>query len=79
MSDFMSHFNTIPDPRVERCKRHALMDILFLFISAVLCGAEGWEDIEDFGHARLDWLKKYFPFENGIPKHDTLARALKSS
>ena len=76
MSDFMSHFNTIPDPRIERCKRHALMDILFLSISAVLCGAEGWEEIEDFGHARLDWLKKYFPFEKGIPKHDTIARVL---
>ena len=72
----MSHFNNIPDPRIERCKRHALMDILFLSISAVLCGAEGWEDIEDFGHARLDWLKKYFPFKNGIPKHDTIARVL---
>jgi len=76
MSDFMSHFNDIPDPRIERCKRHALMDILFLSISAVLCGAEGWEEIEDFGHARLDWLKKYFLFENGIPKHDTIARVL---
>jgi len=76
VSDFMSNFNTIPDPRIERCKRHALMDILFLSISAVLCGAEGWEEIEDFGHARLDWLKKYFPFENGIPKHDTIARVL---
>lgn len=76
MSDFMSHFSNIPDPRVERCKRHELMDILFLSISAVLCGAEGWEEIEDFGHARLDWLKKYFPFEEGIPKHDTIARVL---
>ena len=76
MSDFMSHFSEVVDPRIERCKQHALLDILFLSISAVLCGADGWEEIEDFGRARLDWLKKYFPYENGIPKHDTIARVL---
>lgn len=52
------------------------MDILFLSISAVLSGAEGWEDIEDFGHAKTDWLKKYLPFDKGIPRHDTIARVL---
>lgn len=72
----MSYFSSMPDPRMKRCRQHELMDILFLSISAVLCGAEGWEDIEDFGHARLDWLKKYFPFENSIPTHDTIARVL---
>lgn len=75
-ADFMSHFSQIPEPRIERCKRHELMDILFLSISAVLCGAEGWEEIEDFGHARLDWLRQYFPYTNGIPRHDTIARVL---
>ncbi len=54
MTDFMSHFSSIPEPRIERCRRHELMDIIFLFICAALCGAEGWEEIEDFGHARLD-------------------------
>ena len=76
MNDFMSHFSQIPEPRIERCRRHELMDILFLSICAVLCGAEGWEEIEDFGKVRLDWLRRYFPFENGIPKHDTIARVL---
>ncbi len=75
-ADFMSHFSRIPDPRIERCKRHDLMDILFLSISAVLCGAEGWEEIEDFGKARVAWLRQYFPYANGIPKHDTIARVL---
>lgn len=75
-ADFMSHFRSIPDPRIERCKRHELLDILFLSISAVLCGAEGWEEIEDFGRARLAWLQGYFPYRNGIPKHDTIARVL---
>ena len=51
--------------------------ILFLLaISAVISGAEGWEDIEDFGHLKLDWLRQYRPFEAGIPRHDTIARVV---
>jgi len=75
-ANFLKHFSTIQDPRIERCKRHELMDILFLSVCAVLSNAEGWEDIEDFGHIKLDWLRKYLPFANGIPKHDTIARVL---
>jgi predicted transposase YbfD/YdcC len=75
-NNFIIHFSIIEDPRIERCKRHALVDILFLSVCAVLSGAKGWEDIEDFGIAKLYWLKKYLPFENGIPKHDTIARVL---
>ena len=73
---FLKHFNSITDPRIERCKKHELIDILLLAISAVLSGAEGWEDIEDFGHLKLDWLKRYGSFDAGIPKHDTIARVV---
>ena len=73
---FLKHFNSITDPRIERCKKHELIDILLLAISAVLSGAEGWEDIEDFGHLKLDWLKKYGAFNEGIPRHDTIARVI---
>lgn len=75
-ANFLKHFATIEDPRIERCKRHELMDILFLSVCAVLSNAEGWEDIEDFDHIKLDWLRKYLPFANGISKHDTIARVL---
>lgn len=51
---FLKHFNSIKDPRIKRCKKHNLLDILLLAISAVLSDAEGWEDIEDFGHVKLD-------------------------
>lgn len=54
---FLKHFNSITDPRIERCKKYDLLGTLLLAISAVLSGAEGWEDIEDFGHLKLDWLK----------------------
>ncbi|MGL4826204.1 MAG: ISAs1 family transposase, partial [Vibrionaceae bacterium] len=73
---FLQHFAYISDPRIERCKKHNLLDILFLAISAVMSGSEGWEDIEDFGHIKLDWLRQYRPFEAGIPRHDTIARVI---
>tara|TARA_B100000700_G_C15044636_1_gene857232 strand:- start:1618 stop:2754 length:1137 start_codon:yes stop_codon:yes gene_type:complete len=73
---FLKHFNSITDPRIERCKKHELIDILLLAISAVISGAQGWEDIEDFGHLKLDWLKKYGAFNAGIPRHDTIARVM---
>lgn len=73
---FLQHFEAIEDPRIDRCKRHELLDIILLAVSAVLSGAEGWEQIEDFGIHRLDWLRRYRPFEYGIPRHDTIARVI---
>ena len=73
---FLKHFNSITDPRIERCKKHELIDILLLAISAVISGAQGWEDIEDFGHLKLDWLKRYGAFNAGITRHDTIARVI---
>jgi hypothetical protein len=55
MSDFISRFSSIPEARIERCRKHALLDILSLSISTILCGANDWEVIEDFGREKLDW------------------------
>ena len=73
---FLTHFDSVSDPRIERCKKHNLMDILLLAISAVMSGSEGWEDIENFGHIKLDWLRQYGSFEAGVPRHDTIARVM---
>ncbi len=73
---FLQDFQAIEDPRIDRCKRHELLDIILLAVSAVLSGAEGWEQVEDFGTHRLDWLRRYRPFEYGIPRHDTIARII---
>ena len=43
-------------------------------ISGVLCGAEDWVNISEFGNTQLEWLRKYLPFNNGVPSHDTLGR-----
>lgn len=71
-------FAEVVDPRVERTKLHALSDILTLAVLAVIAGAEGWEDIEEFGHSKHRWLKQYLPLENGIPSHDTISRVFRS-
>lgn len=70
------HFEELEDPRQEVKVEHKLSDIILLCISALLCGAEGWHDIEIFGQARLEWLKKYGSFEKGIPVDDTIARVM---
>lgn len=69
-------FSTLEDPRVERHKRHQLLDIIILTICAVISGAEGWEAIERFGEAKIDWLRKWIELENGIPSHDCIARVM---
>lgn len=71
----LTHLATIDDPRRDINKRHDLLDILFLTVSGVLSGAEGWKDIKDFGDEKLEWLRQYRPFSNGIPVDDTIARS----
>ena len=69
-----SHFHSIDEPRQASKITYPLFDVLFLTIAAVIAGAEGWEDIEDFGRCHLDWLKQHGDFSLGIPVHDTIAR-----
>jgi len=69
-TNFLSHFAKLKDPRDDKNKRYPLMEILFLTIAAVVSGAEGWEDVEEFGKAKIDWLRRFFPYANGVPLHD---------
>ena len=73
----VDNFSTIEDPRIDRHKLHALIDILFLAIFARLSGMDGWEEIEEFGESKLAWLRSWLPFANGIPSHDTISRVLR--
>ncbi len=72
--DLMNSLSAIYDPRQPWKVEHKLTDILILIICAVIAGCEDWEEIDDFGNERLDWLKKYGGFENGVPLHHTIAR-----
>ncbi|MBD6620178.1 ISAs1 family transposase [Komarekiella sp. 'clone 1'] len=68
------HFAQMEDPRVDRTKRHKLVDILTIAICAVICGADSWVAIELYGCTKYEWLKTFLELPNGIPSHDTFAR-----
>jgi predicted transposase YbfD/YdcC len=68
------HFSKVSDPRVDRTKDHKLIDMIAIAICAVICGAEGWVDMELFGKSKLPWLKTFLELPNGIPSHDTFGR-----
>ena len=72
------HFSQVSDPRIERMKEHKLIDMIAIAICAVICGAEGWTDIENFGNSKLPWLKTFLELPNGIPSHDTFGRSMTS-
>lgn len=72
-NNFLSHFSGVIDPRQNtHNKRHLLSDILVLTILAVLCGAQTWTGVEEFGEAKEEWLKTFLKLPHGIPSHDTL-------
>lgn len=73
-TSFLDHFSELPDPRLDRQKYHSLMDILFISVSAVICGATSFVDMEDFGKAKIDWFRERLELANGIPSHDTFGR-----
>ena len=68
------HFGDLKDPRIDRCKRHQLLDILVIAICAVICGADDWVEVEAFGNAKLAWFKTFLALPHGIPSHDTFGR-----
>lgn len=72
--DLMDCLAELNDPRIDRTKKHALIDIIFIAITATLCGAKTWVDISDFGEAKIEYFSKFLDLKNGIPSHDTFRR-----
>lgn len=68
------YFGQLPDPRAERAKRHDLLEILIIAVCGVICGADSWVDIEEFGKAKEEWFRTFLELPNGIPSHDTFGR-----
>ena len=64
----------IHDPRVIGRTDHDLVDVLVLALCAVMAGADGWDDIEDWGLENEPMLRQYLRLRNGIPGHDTIRR-----
>ena len=67
-------FAELEDPRMNRTKKHSLSDILTLSICAVICGADGWVQVEEFGSCKEEWFRTFLDLPHGIPSHDTLGR-----
>ncbi len=71
---FMDDISHIPDPRKDQGKRFSFAEIFLCSLLATLCGADGWQDIEHYGRANLDFLRCFFPFTHGAPSDDTIRR-----
>ena len=71
IASIIHHFSSIENPRVDRQKKHQLQDIFFIALCAVICGADNWVAIEEFGKAKIDWFTKLLGLQHGIPAHDT--------
>ena len=70
-ASIMDYFETLEDPRIDRCKRHKLLDIIAIAICAVICGADSWVYIELFGKSKEEWFRTFLELPNEIPSHDT--------
>lgn len=78
LHSFFDTFDRLEDPRIERTKLHSLPDILFATVCGVIAGCDGWSDIESFCQERLEYLRQYRPFTNGIPSDDTFRRVFRA-
>lgn len=76
MDRFEAWFSDLPDPRAANV-RHDLVEVVFIALSAVLCGAEDCTDMADFARARQDWLETILDLPHGVPSHDTFSRVFR--
>ena len=73
-ASIVAHFQTLKDPRIERTKKHLLLDILVIAVCTLLTGGEGFQDMEFFGKSKHVWLQTFLALPHGIPSHDTFGR-----
>jgi predicted transposase YbfD/YdcC len=70
----LDHFANLTDPKIDRTKEHKLIDILTIAICGMICGADNWVAMEQYGNSKQEWLKQFLELPNGIPSHDTISR-----
>lgn len=68
------YFKDLPDPRIKRTRKHKLLDIIIIATCGIICGADTWTEIEEFGKVKEEWLRQFLELPNGIPSHDTFGR-----
>src|SRR5207237_6276831 len=74
LEQLRERFSALGDPRIDRTKLHELLDIITIAICAVICGADDWVEIEQFGNDKRAFFDKFLVLQNGIPSHDTFGR-----
>ncbi|MFM2067637.1 MAG: hypothetical protein RLZZ584_2546 [Pseudomonadota bacterium] len=67
-------FDDLPDPRVSARCAYPLQELLLVALCAVTCGADDWVNVALWGDSKLDWLRRFLPFEAGVASHDTFSR-----
>lgn len=70
----LEYFEGLPDPRLDRTRRHKLVDILTIGLCSILTGGENFTDMEFYGRLKQNWLRTFLELPNGIPSHDTINR-----
>ena len=70
-ASIMACFASLEDPRIERSKRHKLLDIIAIAICTTICGADSWVFVELFGRSKEEWFRTFLELPGGIPSHDT--------
>jgi len=76
LDSIVKHFESLPDPRHQRNRRHLLIDVITLAVCGVIVGCPGPSAIEQWAKAKEDWLKKLLALPNGIPSRDCIRRVL---
>ena len=70
-----AYFAELDDPRTGPAILHRLIDIVVIALCAVICGADEWVEVEQFGQAKYAWSKRFLELPHGIPSHDTFGPA----
>ena len=69
-----THFENVTDPRVNRGRNHDLLEMVFITLTAAICGAQGWADVERFAKSKREWFLRFIRLPFGVPSHDTFGR-----
>lgn len=73
-NSIQEHFGDLPDPRRAQGRRHRLSDMIVIAVTAVICCADSWSDVADFGNAKMKWFKTFLDLPHGVPCCDTFER-----
>ena len=67
-ASLLKHFENLEDLRTEYLIEHRLLDIVGITICVVICGADSWVEIEEYGNSKVEWLRGFLELPNGIPR-----------